>query len=122
MSELNQWGKVSRVNVDASNNHRLVLWELGANQEGDAEDHTVGFYKSMIHVDGELAGGAVEIWGEIIPGRFAPMTDYDSVALRFLANEIRSSEDRVMKIFPKLVGGDASLTKVTVGLLLVRDK
>lgn len=118
MERLNKKGQAARLVVSEST-HLLVIWDLEADEEGEPMEDTVPFPKAMIQVMGEPAGAEIEFLGEIMPGRFDVLTDYDSIPIRFQGPGQKSTDDRAIKMMPRVKGGSA-LTRVRVGLLLAR--
>lgn len=119
MSErLNHSGEVSK-RVEGSNTHVLVIWNMAQDETGEPMEETVGFVTAMVQVHGEMAGAEVEWLGEILPGRWDVLTDYDSLPLKLSSPGQKSTNDRVLRIKPRVVGG-SELTQLEVGLLLVR--
>lgn len=105
--------------ADVKHNVQLFIWTLNADEEGQPAPDIEEFNMKTVQVVGELAGASVEIVGEIVPGEPELLTDYDSMPLAFLTRGIKSSDDRVSNIRPRVIGGSTA-TEVKVGILICR--
>lgn len=105
--------------ISADHEHRLLIWDLGASQEGEPEEDILNHRIKMVQVVGEFDGASVEIRGSVIPGEMDALSDYDSVPLIFGMAGIKSTDDRVTALMPRVVGG-GERTALKVGILFHR--
>lgn len=105
--------------IEANHDHRINVWTLVKDQEGEPMTETIPYAVKMVQVVGEFAGASLQVMGEIIPGELDVLTDYDGIELSFWSRGIKSTDDRCSKVMPKVIGG-SDLTNLRVGIMLTR--
>ena len=105
--------------IPLEDGNRIVIWHLKKGQVAEPDTECGAFTKTMVQATGEFAHARVLVEGQIVPGFFNYLCDYDSVPIEIEYPAIKSTEDRFTAIAPVIDGG-SELTDVTVAIMLCR--